>query len=150
MNMISLCYRRWMMVLYLMTIVRHWRRSMVCWKVQTVIFVLFSLPVWLSLRKSVCSVIWINWMISVWSRSMPRFVVLRDKNWRILLFLNWIDWQKRMNWLMKKHWTRWRLYMTVIIFVSLRKEYSIHSVCLTFLTGISLVTIGSKPVLLLF
>lgn len=35
-------------------------------------------------------------------------------------------------------------------FVSLRKEYSIHSVCLTFLTGISLVTIGSKPVLLLF
>lgn len=35
-------------------------------------------------------------------------------------------------------------------FASLRKEYSIHSVCLTFLTGISLVTIGSKPVLLLF
>lgn len=35
-------------------------------------------------------------------------------------------------------------------FVSLQKEYLIHSVCLMFSTGISLVTIGFRPVLQLF
>ena len=58
---------------------------MVYWKVLTVIFVLFSWPVWLSLRKSVCSVIWINWMISVWSRSMPRLSLIH-------IFWSWHIW----------------------------------------------------------
>ena len=145
MNTINLCCRLWVMVLYWMITVGLWRLFMEYWRVLTVISVLYFWQVWPSLHKSVCSVIWISWMILAWILLMLHCVGLQRKNLAQLLFLNWSDRRQSMIWLQKRLWKWWHDDMMVIIFIRKVRVCLIRSVCSTHFQNRSLVVTGFRP-----